>query len=49
VGGITETDASLAGQPSSAILVRFNVRADALARRISKLKKLDCVLLQHYL
>ncbi|MBQ1784234.1 MAG: translation initiation factor IF-2 [Gammaproteobacteria bacterium] len=40
VGGITETDASLAAA-SSAIMVGFNVRADASARRIIENEGLD--------
>ncbi|VFP87366.1 Translation initiation factor IF-2 [Candidatus Erwinia haradaeae] len=40
VGGITETDATLAAA-SSAILVGFNVRADATARRIVDEENLD--------
>ncbi|WJG11038.1 translation initiation factor IF-2 [Aliiglaciecola sp. LCG003] len=40
VGGITETDASLA-VASSAIVVGFNVRADATARRIIEAEEID--------
>jgi translation initiation factor IF-2 len=40
VGGITETDASLAAA-SSAIVVGFNVRADATARRIIEAEEID--------
>jgi translation initiation factor IF-2 len=40
VGGITETDASLAAA-SSAIVVGFNVRADATARRILEAEEID--------
>ena len=40
VGGLTETDASLAAA-SSAILLGFNVRADASARRIIESEGLD--------
>ncbi len=40
VGGITETDASLAAA-SSAIVVGFNVRADASARRIVEVEEID--------
>ncbi|MFI3246252.1 MAG: translation initiation factor IF-2 [Ferrimonas sp.] len=40
VGGITETDASLAAA-SNAILVGFNVRADAVARRMVDNENLD--------
>ncbi|CUX96902.1 translation initiation factor IF-2 [Candidatus Doolittlea endobia] len=40
VGGITETDATLAAA-SSAILLGFNVRADASARRIIEAENLD--------
>jgi len=40
VGGITETDATLAAA-SNAILVGFNVRADASARRIIDAESLD--------
>lgn len=40
VGGITETDATLA-TASNAILLGFNVRADASARRIVDLEGLD--------
>ncbi|MDG1922562.1 MAG: translation initiation factor IF-2 [Glaciecola sp.] len=40
VGGITETDASLAAA-SSAIVVGFNVRADATARRIIETEEID--------
>ena len=40
VGGITETDASLAAA-SSAIVVGFNVRADASARRIIESEEID--------
>ena len=40
VGGITETDATLAAA-SSAILVGFNVRADASARKVIEAKSLD--------
>ncbi|MDP8078866.1 translation initiation factor IF-2 [Phocoenobacter skyensis] len=40
VGGITETDATLAAA-SNAILVGFNVRADASARRVVETEHLD--------
>ncbi|BDY03848.1 translation initiation factor IF-2 [Ferrimonas sp. YFM] len=40
VGGITETDASLAAA-SNAIMVGFNVRADAVARRTVENENLD--------
>jgi len=40
VGGITETDATLAAA-SNAILVGFNVRADASARRVIDAESLD--------
>jgi translation initiation factor IF-2 len=40
VGGITETDASLAAA-SGAIMVGFNVRADATARRIIEAEEID--------
>ncbi|MCF2950441.1 translation initiation factor IF-2 [Paraglaciecola aquimarina] len=40
VGGITETDASLAAA-SSAIVVGFNVRADASARKIVEAEEID--------
>ncbi|MFC3394355.1 translation initiation factor IF-2 [Brenneria rubrifaciens] len=40
VGGITETDATLAAA-SNAILLGFNVRADASARRIVEAESLD--------
>lgn len=40
VGGITETDASLAAA-SNAIVLGFNVRADASARRIVEAENLD--------
>ncbi|AFJ45543.1 translation initiation factor IF-2 [Shimwellia blattae] len=40
VGGITETDATLAAA-SNAILVGFNVRADASARRVIEAENLD--------
>lgn len=40
VGGITETDATLAAA-SNAILVGFNVRADASARKVIEAKSLD--------
>lgn len=40
VGGITETDATLAAA-SNAILVGFNVRADAAARRVVESESLD--------
>ncbi|MDU0354756.1 translation initiation factor IF-2 [Paraglaciecola aquimarina] len=40
VGGITETDASLAAA-SSAIVVGFNVRADASARKIVESEEID--------
>jgi len=40
VGGITESDASLA-QASNAIIIGFNVRADATARKIIKDEDLD--------
>ncbi|MGL5757375.1 translation initiation factor IF-2 [Plesiomonas sp.] len=40
VGGITETDATLAAA-SNAILVGFNVRADATARRVVEVENLD--------
>jgi translation initiation factor IF-2 len=40
VGGITETDASLASA-SSAIIVGFNVRADAAARRTIEADEID--------
>ncbi|RUO38737.1 translation initiation factor IF-2 [Aliidiomarina shirensis] len=40
VGGITETDISLAGA-SNAIVIGFNVRADATARRISENENIE--------
>ncbi|VFP88563.1 Translation initiation factor IF-2 [Candidatus Erwinia haradaeae] len=40
VGGITETDATLAAA-SNAILIGFNVRADASARRIVDVENID--------
>ncbi|USD38461.1 MULTISPECIES: translation initiation factor IF-2 [Ferrimonas] len=40
VGGLTETDASLAAA-SNAIMVGFNVRADAVARRVVDTENLD--------
>ncbi|MFC3093485.1 translation initiation factor IF-2 [Alteromonas sediminis] len=40
VGGITETDASLAAA-SSAIILGFNVRADATARRVIESEEID--------
>ena len=40
VGGITETDATLAAA-SNAIIVGFNVRADASARRVIENEKID--------
>lgn len=40
VGGITETDVSLASA-SSAIVIGFNVRADATARRIIEAEEID--------
>ena len=40
VGGLTETDASLA-QASNAIVVGFNVRADASARRLMEQESID--------
>ncbi|WP_024548135.1 translation initiation factor IF-2 [Siccibacter turicensis] len=40
VGGITETDATLAAA-SNAIIVGFNVRADASARRVIEAESLD--------
>ncbi|WP_105255354.1 translation initiation factor IF-2 [Pseudoalteromonas sp. T1lg75] len=40
VGGITETDASLAAA-SNAIMVGFNVRADASARKVIEAENLD--------
>ncbi|MGQ8365743.1 translation initiation factor IF-2 [Glaciecola sp. 1036] len=40
VGGITETDASLAAA-SSAIIIGFNVRADAAARRTIEAEEID--------
>ena len=40
VGGITETDASLAAA-SNAIVVGFNVRADASARKVIEAEKID--------
>ncbi|MGL5798500.1 MAG: translation initiation factor IF-2, partial [Plesiomonas sp.] len=40
VGGITETDATLAAA-SNAILVGFNVRADGTARRVVEVENLD--------
>ncbi|RUO31399.1 translation initiation factor IF-2 [Aliidiomarina sanyensis] len=40
VGGITETDISLAGA-SNAIVIGFNVRADATARRISENESIE--------
>jgi len=40
VGGLTETDASLA-QASNAIVVGFNVRADASARRLMEQENID--------
>ncbi len=44
VGGITETDATLAAA-SNAILVGFNVRADASARKVIEAESLDLRLL----
>ena len=40
VGGITETDATLAAA-SNAIILGFNVRADASARRVIEAESLD--------
>lgn len=40
VGGITESDASLC-MTSGAVLIGFNVRADALARRMIEIERLD--------
>ena len=40
VGGISETDATLAAA-SNAIIVGFNVRADASARRIIEAENID--------
>jgi translation initiation factor IF-2 len=40
VGGITETDASLAAA-SSAIVIGFNVRADASARKVVEAEEID--------
>lgn len=40
VGGITETDISLAGA-SNAIVIGFNVRADATARRLSENENIE--------
>ncbi len=40
VGGITETDATLAAA-SNAIVIGFNVRADALARRLIEAENID--------
>jgi translation initiation factor IF-2 len=40
VGAITETDASLASA-SNAIVVGFNVRADAAARKVIEIEKID--------
>lgn len=40
VGGITETDATLAAA-SSAIIIGFNVRADSAARRVIETENLD--------
>ncbi|MCE1915285.1 translation initiation factor IF-2, partial [Enterobacter hormaechei] len=40
VGGITETDATLAAA-SNAIILGFNVRADASARRVVENESLD--------
>lgn len=40
VGGISETDATLAAA-SNAIMVGFNVRADASARRIIEAENID--------
>jgi len=40
VGGITETDATLAAA-SNAIIVGFNVRADASARRVIEAENID--------
>ena len=40
VGGITETDATLAAA-SNAIIVGFNVRADASARKVVEAENLD--------
>ena len=40
VGGITETDATLA-TASNAIIVGFNVRADATARRVIEAENID--------
>ena len=40
VGGITETDATLAAA-SNAIVVGFNVRADAAARKVIETEKID--------
>lgn len=42
VGGITETDATLAAA-SNAIVLGFNVRADASARRVIDTESLICV------
>mgnify|MGYP002226240723 CR=1 FL=1 len=47
VGGITETDATLAAA-SNAILVGFNVRADASARRVIERKPGSALYLRHY-
>ena len=46
VGGITETDATLAAA-SNAILVGFNVRADASARKVIEAESLDPVSYTH--
>ena len=43
VGGISETDATLAAA-SNAIIVGFNVRADASARRIIEAENIDLVI-----
>ena len=43
VGGISETDATLAAA-SNAIMVGFNVRADASARRIIEAENIDLVI-----
>lgn len=48
VGGITETDATLAAA-SDAIILGFNIRADASARRIIEQESVDLQLLLRYL
>ena len=48
VGGITESDVNLA-LASSAVIIGFNTRADAAARKLAESSGVDDPLLQHHL